>query len=417
MDVFSIITTAIAISMFCWVVYNIPPVIMGFLIWRLNKIQRTKQTEPIGSIDPPNDFHPRVSIVVPVQNEENVIERLLARLVSITYDNKEIILVEDGSTDRTPSICSHWVEEYPKLIKCIRNPKSNGKPTAINLAAKEATGEIVALYDADTVVEPDILEKIVPHFHDVNTMAVQGELESLNPDESTITRLSVLNDFIVNLQQLGRDRLNLFVPLLGTNQYVRHGILKEVGYWDPDALSEDTEISVKLARKGYKVKYVPVKAQVEAPARLRIFVRQRMKWLRGYTQAAKKHAGFVRHPNWRTLDAQIMLLFPLMLIIGLAGYVATIYGAIYGAINTNAVQGYAMPILSILGIALLVLNLLSSAIVVASNPKNAVYVLLLYVDWVVLASVSFYVHLRALLRRPQSWTRTPKSGHITIDVT
>jgi cellulose synthase/poly-beta-1,6-N-acetylglucosamine synthase-like glycosyltransferase len=412
-DVISIITMAIAISMFCWVVYNIPPVIIGFWIWRLNRIQRMKQTVAIGSINPPNDFYPKVSIVVPVQNEENVIERLLTKLVSLTYENKEIIIVEDGSTDRTPNICSHWVEEYPKLIKCFRNPKSNGKPTAINLAAKEATGEIVALYDADTVVEPNILEKVVPHFRDVNTMAVQGELESLNPDESIITRLSVLNDFIVNLQQLGRDRLNLFVPLLGTNQYVRRGILKEVGYWDPEALSEDTEISVKLARKGYKVKYVPVKAQVEAPAKLRIFVRQRMKWLRGYTQAAKKHASFVRHPNWRTLDAQIMLLFPLMLIVGLVGYIATIYGAI----NTNAVQGYAMPILPILGVALLVLNFLSSAIVVASNPKNAVYVLLLYVDWVLLASVSFYVHLRALFRRPQSWTRTPKSGHITVDIT
>ena len=392
--------------------YNIPPVVIGFQLWRLSRKQRMKQAEASGSIDPPNDFHPKVSILVPVQNEENVIERLLGKLVNLTYQNKEIIIVEDGSTDRTPNICRHWVEEYPKLIKCFQNTESNGKPTAINFAAKEATGEIVALYDADTIVEPGILEKVVPHFRDTSTMAVQGELESLNPDESIITRLSVLNDFIVNLQQLGRDKLNLFVPLLGTNQYVRRGILKEVGYWDSDALSEDTEISVKLARKGYKVKYVSVKARVEAPAKLKVFVRQRMKWLRGYTQAAWKHAGFVRHPNWRTLDAQIMLLFPLMLIIGLVGYVT----AVYGAINTNAIQTYGMPIVQILGVALLVLNLLSSAIVVASDPKNAIYVPLLYVDWVLLASVSFYVHLRALLGKPQSWTRTPKSGHVTVSV-
>jgi len=135
-----------------------------------------------------------------------------------------------------------------------------------------------------------------------------------------------------------------------------------------------------------------------------------MKWLRGYTQAAWKHISFVREPNWKTLDAQLMLLFPLMLIIGLIGYMM----AIYGAINSSTVQTYGTPILQILGVILLVLNLFSSAMVVAANPKNAIYVPLLYLDWILLASVSLYVHIKALLRIPQKWTKTPKSGHVTI---
>jgi cellulose synthase/poly-beta-1,6-N-acetylglucosamine synthase-like glycosyltransferase len=263
------------------------------------------------------------------------------------------------------------------------------------------------------MLEPDTLQQVVFHFRDPEIAAVQGELETLNPDENAITRLSVLNDFIVNIQQLGRDRLNLFVPLLGTNQYIRRSVLEELGYWDSNALSEDTEISLRLARKGYKVKYVPVKAMVEAPAKLKFFVKQRMKWLRGYTQAAMKHMDFVKNPNWKTFDAQLMLLFPLMLIIGLIGYAI----AIYGAINFGVVQTYGIPFVQILGTALLLLNLLTSAMVVAANPKNAVYVPLLYLDWILLASVSLYVHIRALLRKPQKWTKTPKSGHITVNVT
>jgi len=149
---------------------------------------------------------------------------------------------------------------------------------------------------------------------------------------------------------------------------------------------------------------------VEAPAKLKSFVKQRMKWLRGYTQAAMKHIGFVKNPNWKTLDAQLMLLFPLMLIIGLIGYVM----AIYGAINFGVVQTYGIPIVEILGMALLLLNLLTTRKRAESNPKNAVYVPLLYLDWILLASVSLYVHMRALLRKPQRWTRTPKSGHVTI---
>jgi cellulose synthase/poly-beta-1,6-N-acetylglucosamine synthase-like glycosyltransferase len=186
--------------------------------------------------------------------------------------------------------------------------------------------------------------------------------------------------------------------------------LEDVGYWDSEALSEDTEMSLRLARKGYKVKYVPANAMVEAPAKLKVFVKQRMKWLRGYTQAAWKHISFVKNPNWKTLDAQLMLLFPFMLIIGLFGY----FLAIYGAINTSIVQTYGTPIVQILGVVLLVLNLFSSVMVVAENPKNAIYVPLLYLDWILLASVSLYVHMRALLRMPQKWTKTPKSGHITL---
>ncbi len=177
-------------------------------------------------------------------------------------------------------------------------------------------------------------------------------------------------------------------------------------------MSEDTEISLRLARKGYSVKYVQVKAMVEAPAKLGSFVKQRMKWLRGYTQAAMKHVGFLKDPNWRAFDAQVMLLFPLMLILGLIGYVI----AIYGALNSGVVQTAGIPLVQILGMALLFLNVLTSAIVVASTPKNAVYIPLLYLDWILLASVSLYVHVRALLRKPQKWTRTPKSGHVTVDV-
>jgi len=409
-NVVFVLVTTIVLIMFFWLTYNLPAVIIGFREWtRIKKRQEnTSNTE-----DPPDEYQPRVSIVVPVKNEGKVIERLLKTLVNLNYSNKEIVIVEDGSTDKTPRICQQWANKYPSVIKYYRNGVSNGKPSAINYAAKKATGEIIALYDADTILEPNTLQEVVPHFRDPKIAAVQGELETLNPNENAITKLSVLNDFMVNIQQLGRDKLNLFVPLLGTNQYIRRSVLEELGYWDSNALSEDIEISLRLARKGYKIRYVPVKAMVEAPAKLKFFMKQRMKWLRGYTQAAMKHVDFVKNPNWKTFDGQLMLLSPLMLIIGLIGYVL----AIYGAINLGVVQTYGVPAVQILGTVLLLLNLLTSAMVVAANPKTAVYVPLLYLEWILLASLSFYVHVRVLLRKPQKWTKTPKSGSITVPVT
>jgi len=403
-DIVSIMLTIIALISSLWLFYNIPAFIIGFNQWIKNKKRRDKNPE---TINPLGNYQPKVSIIVPVKNEEKVIERLIKALVNLDYPEREIILIEDGSTDKTPQICRRWAEKRPSLIKFLHNSTSNGKPSAINLAAKEATGEIIAVYDADTILEFSALKKIIPHFKDPDVAAVQGELRTVNPDESLITRLSVLNDFIVNIQQLGKDRLNIFVPLLGTNQYIRRNILEEVGYWDSEALSEDTEISVRLAKKGYKVKYVPGTAGVEAPARLKVFLTQRMKWLRGYTQAVIKHRDMLKTLNRRTFDAYLTLIFPMMLILGLVGYV----GALYSIVQATT----AIPILQIIGIVLLALNLLTPIMFVSANPRNAIYVPLIYFDWILLASVSLYVHVRALLRKPQKWTKTPKSGHVTIN--
>jgi len=404
LDIVSIILLTIVLLSSLWLFYNTPAFIIGFNQWIKNK--KRKDENP-GTTDPPDDYQPKVSIIVPVKSEEKVIERLIKALVNLDYPEREIILVEDGSTDKTPQICQEWAEKHHSLIKYLHINTSNGKPSAINSAAKEATGEIIAVYDADTILEPTTLKKIIPHFKDPSVAAVQGELRTVNPDESVITRLSVLNDFVVNIQQLGKDKLNIFVPLLGTNQYIRRNVLEAVGYWDSEALSEDTEISVRLAKRGYKVKYVPGTTGVEAPAKLRVFLNQRMKWLRGYTQAVMKHKGMLKNLNRKTLDAYLTLIFPIMLILGLVGYI----GALFSIVQAPTV----VPILQIIGIALLVLNLLTPAMFISTNAKNAIYVPLFYLDWILLALVSLYVHLRALLGKPQKWTKTPKSGHVTIN--
>lgn len=405
MDIGSITLTIIVLTSSLWLFYNTPAFIIGFIQWIKNQKRKDENQE---TLDPPDDYQPKVSIIVPVKNEDQVIERLLKGLVELDYPQKEVILIEDGSTDKTPQICRKWTKNHSSLIKYLHSNTSNGKPAAINLAAKEATGEIIAVYDADTILEPLTLKKIIPHFRDPDTAAVQGELRTVNPDESVITRLAVINDFVVNIQQLGKDELSIFVPLLGTNQYIRRSVLEEVGYWDSEALSEDTEISVRLAKRGYKVKYVPGTTGVEAPAKLRVFIRQRMKWLRGYTQAVVKHKDMLRTPNRRTLDAYLTLIFPIMLILGLVGYVGALYSLVQGRT--------AIPLLQIIGVALLALNLLTPAMLVSANPKNAMYVPLIYLDWILLALVSLYVHTRAILGKPQKWTKTPKSGHVTLNI-
>ena len=132
----------------------------------------------------------KFSIIVPVKNEEKVIGRLLDALLRLRYpkDKMEIIIVEDGSTDRTPDICKIYAEKNSGLIKVLHKPISNGKPSALNYGIKHASGEVIAVFDADSVPEPDTLMNVCKYFEDPQVVAVQGRILSINQDENMLTK-------------------------------------------------------------------------------------------------------------------------------------------------------------------------------------------------------------------------------------
>jgi len=100
-----------------------------------------------------------VSIIVPVKNEEMVIDRLLRALTKLNYpqEKTEIVIVRDGSVDKTAEICREYVNEYPDQRRLIHQLSSRGKPAALNYALKHVRGEIVAVLDADSVPDPDAM--------------------------------------------------------------------------------------------------------------------------------------------------------------------------------------------------------------------------------------------------------------------
>ncbi len=379
-----------------WTLYHVPLIIAGL---------RRFFEEADGSDDGVgrSPLHrPKVSIIVPVKNEEKVVERLLEALVNLTYPNKEVIVVEDGSTDRTGEICKRFAEKYPSVIKYCHRDVSEGKPSAINFAAKKATGEIMAIYDADAVVEPDLLERILPHFEDPEVAAVQGQEYAVNQKQSLWTKLAALNDFLIHIAQLGRDELELFVVCKGNHMYFRRSVLEELGFWDPQALAEDAEVSVRLMKRGYRVKYVTVRVGIEAPPKLRSLIRQRLRWFRGYLQVLGKHKDLLSPSSVRRLDALMALLTPVFLALSLPGFVIGLW---FIASFTGQVLGFALLFVGVLGPNALALAL--------TKPRNFVYIPLLYLNWVVMASIAAYACFHALLRKRMEWTKTEKHGVVT----
>jgi len=359
---------------------------------------------------------PTVSIVVPVKNEERVIGRLLEALYQLDYplQKREIIIVEDGSTDKTMQKCKEYVGRFSSRIELLHKPVSNGKPSALNYAIKHVKGEIVALFDADNVPEPDALIKAAEYFEDPSVTALQGTTCSLNADENMLTKFVSYEEAVrFEVYVRGKDALSLFVPLTGSCCFIRRSILEEVGGWDEDALSEDVEMSVRLTERGYYIKYAPdLRSWQENPASLTQLMRQRMRWLRGCMEIALKYGKLVTKLERRNIDAELTLAGPYMFAACFLGYLMTVYTFLV-PIQPDPVSIIMAQVMSLLTIVLLLI--VGVALIYVTKPRrmtNLLWLPFIYAYWSLQTFMALYALVQIVLKRPKRWVKTVKTGTV-----
>ena len=316
---FVLVGTLLTITL--WTLYNVLILAVGVRDFCKNRQKpQKKSTSPA--------LLPTFSIVVPVKNEEKVVGRLLNALSKLNYpvDKSEIIIVEDGSTDRTLDICLNFAEEHAN-VKILNRLSSNGKPSALNYGLKHATGEIVAVFDADNVPAPDALLAVVKYFDDPMVAAVQGNTLSLNSKENMLTQFISYEEAVWCEAYLrGKDVLNLFVHLRGSCQFIRRGVLEKMEGFDEGVLSEDMEISAKLVENNFRIRYASdVVAWQESPSNLKTLFKQRTRWFRGTMQVALKYGRLMTKLNRINFDAETTLFGPFMLIASLIPYLALVW--------------------------------------------------------------------------------------------
>ncbi|MCD6530483.1 glycosyltransferase family 2 protein [Candidatus Bathyarchaeota archaeon] len=355
--------------------------------------------------------------MVPVKDEEKVIGRLLEALLKLRYppEKKEILIVEDGSTDRTVEVCSEYVKRYPGQVKLIRKPLSEGKPSALNYALKYVKGDIIGFFDADSVPHPDSLMNIYKYFEDDEVAAVQGRTSSINADENMLTKLISYEETVWCETYLrGKDVLDLFVHLRGSCQFVRRDALQRLGGFDENSLSEDMELSARLIDRGYKIRYAPdVCAWQETPADLKALFRQRTRWFRGSMEVALRYGKLLRKGDRRSVDAELTLVGPYMFLPCMLGYFLGLLSLIF-PVSPN-------PVLTFMGQGLalsstITLFLVGTALLYLTKPKKAaslLWPLFVYAYWMIQNFVAFYAFAQMVLRWPRKWVKTTKRGVIT----
>ncbi|MEM2953891.1 MAG: glycosyltransferase family 2 protein [Candidatus Bathyarchaeia archaeon] len=410
MNLLYILVIIVLSAVYIWTFYQIPILAMG--------VRHLRRSSKKGKEESSMDVEelPMVSILVPVKDEEKVVDRLLKALLRLDYPSEkmEIIIVEGNSTDNTVGICQEYARRYPSQVRLLHKSVSNGKPFALNYALKNARGEIVAVFDADNVPETDALKKAVSYFNDPSVAAVQGMLCNINANENMLTKfVSYEETAWCEAYLRGKDLLGLFVHLKGSCQFIRRDVLAKLNGFDEGTLSEDMELSVRLAEKGYGIRYASdVRSWQEAPSNLRQLFKQRTRWYRGTMQVAFKYGKLIAKPNKRSLDAELTLLGPFILIASIIIYFLTFYAS-FTAFNLDILLRFLMQ-LSAIGTSI-ILTTCGLALAYISKPRrlaNLLWLPFIYFYWSLQAFIALYAALLILLRRPQKWIKTEKTGTI-----
>ncbi|MGH2592647.1 MAG: glycosyltransferase [Anaerolineae bacterium] len=264
-----------------------------YLVWLYHRVRRSPVAEPA----PPQAW-PRVTVQLPIYNERETIERLLDAVAAFDYPRDRLqIQVLDDSTDDTTERVAHEIDRLRQagleIVHCRRADRAGFKAGALAAALKEASGDLIAIFDADFVPPPDFLLRAAPWFVGERVGCVQARWDHLNRNYSRLTRAQALGidgHFVV--EQTARSRSGLFLNFNGTAGVWRKACIVDAGGWQSDTLTEDLDLSYRAQLHGWQFVYLPdVAVPAELPVQMDAYKRQQARWAKGTLQTARKLIG------------------------------------------------------------------------------------------------------------------------------
>jgi len=238
---------------------------------------------------------PRVTIQLPIFNERYVVDRLLDAVTRLDYPREllEIQLLDD-STDETRIVASRLVSEYAQAGYPIayyhRDHRTGFKAGALAEGLKHSSGELIAIFDADFVPQPQIIRQMARYFANPKVGVVQGRWTWVNRHYSNLSEVeAILLDGHFVIEHGGRNFSGRFFNFNGTAGMWRRAAIEDAGGWQHDTLTEDTDLSYRAQLKGWQFVYDPnIECPSELPVEMNSFKTQQARWAKGLIQVGKK---------------------------------------------------------------------------------------------------------------------------------
>ena len=266
------------------------------LIIRYIIARQTNKPERISAVSLPEDWPP-VTVQLPVYNERYVVERLIDAVAALDYPADKLqIQVLDDSTDESVALIAGRVAYHQQRGICIqhirRSNRAGYKAGALAHGLTTATGDFVAIFDADFVPATDFLYQTVPHFLDPHIGAVQTRWTYLNRNYSLLTQIQGFGlDAHFFVEQRGRNSAGLLINFNGTGGIWRKTTISDAGGWQPDTLTEDLDLSYRAQLRGWQFVYrEDVGSPGELPVTMAALRSQQYRWMKGAAECVRKLA-------------------------------------------------------------------------------------------------------------------------------
>jgi biofilm PGA synthesis N-glycosyltransferase PgaC len=319
------------------------PIITG-VMWTLTSLMFYRRTERHAPPPEADGDLPFVSIIVAAYREEAVIGSTLDSLMALDYPDYEVVVIDDGSPDRTAAIVRARLA-HDRRLRLVEKRTNEGKAMALNDAIPVTRGEIVVVIDADIKPRPEILRYMVGHFRSGRVAAVAGNPQVTNT-RSLLAKVQA-TEFasIVSVLRRAQRVWGRILTVSGAVCAFRKSALVDVGLFDPDKVTEDIALSWKLQRRFYDIRYEPrAVVAMQVPETFRALWRQRQRWAKGLGQVLRSNAGIFG--DWRArrmwpvfIEAVCSVLWA-YLAVSMIGFWALSYAAGLKPLGANPVPNF-----------------------------------------------------------------------------
>jgi cellulose synthase/poly-beta-1,6-N-acetylglucosamine synthase-like glycosyltransferase len=312
--------------------------------WVMRRL-RKKSDDPL--------VYPMVSLIIPAHNEEKAIEQAIQAALETVYPNKEVIVVDDGSTDRTLEIAKPYADK--RLIKLIhRDDASGSKSGALNYGILFSTGDVIISVDADTLLERGAIMEMLKPFSDPGVNAVSGNVRILRGEKGADNLIVKLQAYeYVQSLELGRRFASLANTLLiisGAFGAFRKKDIVSLGVYSTDTITEDFDATIKVRKMNKKIVFADKAVSwTFAPETWKAWRRQRIRWTRGQFETIMKHRNVLRGGGFNL--SFVVAVYDMILIDFLLLFVRTLWLPVFIVIYREAAL-YILALMFILYLGL-----------------------------------------------------------------
>lgn len=269
------------------------------------------------------DRFPLVSVVVPAYNEGVVLANCVRSVLGSDYGRLEVVIVDDGSTDDTAEVMAELARLDDRVIT-VHKP-NGGKGSALNRGIRESRGEVLMFVDADGIFRPNTVREMLRALTDERVGAVCGDDRPVNLDRGLTQALALMSHAGCGLVRRAQSLLDVLHIVSGNIGAFPRAVIEEIGGFDEGTLGEDLELTWRVHRAGYRVRFEPrAIVHAESPSSPKALWRQRVRWARGLLQTMRLQRDMIGNPRFGAFGAYLVfntinsVLVPVLTLVTLA---------------------------------------------------------------------------------------------------